>query len=181
MSKARISKRYAKALFNLGRQDGSYLKYGQELGEFVKCYQEIIDLGDAISNPLFAIDDRKKILNAVLDKGGYSLMLRNFLNLLLDKNRIGYIESINEYYSSLTDEVSNISRAEIITATPIREETLDKVIKAFEGLTSKSIKAKIVEDPEIIGGIIVKIGDTYWDGSIRAQIEGLKESFKRGK
>jgi len=64
---------------------------------------------------------------------------------------------------------------------PLKEETLDRVVKTFESLISRTIRAEVIEDPDIIGGIIVKIGDTFWDGSIRAQIEGLRESFRRGE
>ena len=181
MSNARLSKRYAKALFSLGRQDGSHVKYGNELNDFVDCYKNNADLRHAISSPVFVMEARKNILASILNKGDFSPIVRNFLNLLLDKNRIGSIESINEHYAMLTDEVSNISHAEIITAMPLKKDTLDRVIRTFEGVTSRSIRAKVIEDPGIIGGIIVKIGDNFWDGSIRAQIEGLRESFRRGE
>jgi F-type H+-transporting ATPase subunit delta len=181
LSNTRLSKRYARALFNLGQQDGSYVKYGNELDAFVRLYKQNADFRQALLSPVFAMDARKKILNAVLNRGGFSQMARNFFNLLLDKNRIGSIESINEVYSRLADDVSNISHAEIITAMPLNEETLDRVVKTFEGLISRTIRADVIEDPDIIGGIIVKIGDTFWDGSIRAQLEGLRESFIRGE
>ena len=181
MSSARLSKRYARALFNLGQQDGSYVKYGNELDSFVRLYKQTADFRHVLSSPVFALDARKNILNAVLNKGGFSQMVRNFFNLLLEKKRIGSIDSINAFYSRLADEVSNISHAEIITAMPLKQETLDKVVKTFEGLTSRTIRAEVIEDPDIIGGIIVKIGDTFWDGSIRAQIEGFRESFRRGE
>lgn len=179
MSNARIARRYARALFTLGRERGAYLEYGRELDEFVKYYKQNSDFRYVISSPLFAMDDRKKILNAVLDKAGFSLMTRNFFNVLLDKNRIGSIESISACYIRLADEASNIVHAQIITAMPLDKETLDRVVKTFEGLVSKTVRAEVMEDPDIIGGIIVRIGDTFWDGSIKAQIEGFRESFRR--
>jgi F-type H+-transporting ATPase subunit delta len=181
LSNARLSKRYARALFDLGQQDGSYVQYGHELDALAGLYKDNADFRDAVTSPVFAMDAKKRILNAVLNKGGFSQIARNFFNLLLDKNRIGSINSINEYYSRLADDVSNISHAEIVTAIPLKKETLDRVVKTFEGLISRTIRAKLIQDPDIIGGIIVKIGDTYWDGSIRAQIEGLRESFRRGE
>lgn len=181
MSNAKLSRRYAKALFDLGQQDGAYLKYGKELGELVSLYKASPDFRHVMSSPIFTADVRKKILEAVLNKGGFSSMVRNFLKLLLDKNRINSLESINDCYSRLTDEASNISHAEIITAKPLKKETLNRVVRTFEGITSKSIRAEVKEDPAIIGGIIVKIGDTFWDGSIRAQMEGLRESLRRGE
>jgi len=181
LSNARISRRYARALFTLGQQDGSYSEYGRELDEFVNHYKQNADFRYVISSPLFTMEDKKKILNMVLNKAGFSSMTRNFFNVLMDKNRIGSIESISDYYSRLADEASNIVHARIITAMPLEKETLNRVVSTFEGLISKSVRAEVMEDPDIIGGIIVRIGDTFWDGSLRAQIEGLRESFRRGE
>ena len=81
----------------------------------------------------------------------------------------------------LSDEASDIARAEITTAKPLQKETLEKVERALEALTSKKIRSDVKEDLDIIGGIVVKIGDLVLDGSVKAQLEGLKESFKRGE
>ena len=81
----------------------------------------------------------------------------------------------------MTDEASNIVHADIVTARPLQEDALEKVIRALRDMTSKDIKSKVKEDPDLIGGIVVKIGDLVLDGSIKAQLEGLKESFKRGE
>ena len=113
----------------------------------------------------------------MLDKSNFSDLMKNFLNLLLDKSRIEAIEAIAEHYSGLKDAVSGVARAEIITAMPLKNEVLGGIEKSLEGLTSKKIKAEIREDKDLIGGIVVRIGDLVLDGSLRAQLEGLKESF----
>lgn len=174
---SKVSKRYAKALFSIGQEDGNFERYGKELKAFSKFCQENREFGQLIANQIFAIDDRKQILHVVLEKSGFSDIMKNFLNLLLDKNRIGAIEAISEYYSRLTDEASNIARAEIITARPLKEEALQKLEKSLENLTSKKIKSEVRKDQSLIGGVVVKIGDLVLDGSVKAQIEGLKESF----
>jgi F-type H+-transporting ATPase subunit delta len=174
---SKVSKRYAKALFSLGQEDGNFEQYGENLFEFVKFFQDNEDFRNVVSNPIFALEDRRKILKIVLGKSDFSGLMKNFLNLLLDKNRIGDIEAVADYYSGLTDEASGIARAEIITARPLRDEILGGIEKSLEGLTSKQIKIEIREDRDLIGGIIVRIDDLVLDGSIRAQLEGLKESF----
>ena len=181
MSDSRLSKRYARALFSLGQEDGSFNQYGKELEEFAEFCKKNEDFGNAVSNPIFAMEDRKRLLHIVLDRSGFSDLVKNFLNLLLDKDRIGLLEGITSYYSRLTDEALNIAHAEIITAKPLKEETLEKVLKSLKGITSKDIKPEVKEDQDLIGGIVVKIGDLVLDGSVRAQLEGLKESFKRGE
>jgi F-type H+-transporting ATPase subunit delta len=174
---SKVSKRYAKALFSLGQEDGNFEKYGQELSDFETFFKDNMDFRQVIVNPVFALEDRRKVLQAVSDKGNFSGVVKNFLNLLLDKNRVGAIEAITAYYARLTDEVSGIARAEIVTARPLKEEALGRIEKSLEELTSKKIKPEVREDKGLIGGIVVKIGDLVLDGSVKAQLEGLKESF----
>ena len=174
---SKVSKRYAKALFSLGQEDGNFEQYGRELFEFAEFFRENEDFRKVASNPIFALEDRKKILEIVLDGSSFSGLMKNFLNLLLDKNRIEAIEAIAEHYSGLTDAVSGVARAEILTAMPLKNEVLEGIERSLEGLTSKKIKTEIREDKDLIGGIVVRIGDLVLDGSIRAQLEGLKESF----
>jgi F-type H+-transporting ATPase subunit delta len=108
-------------------------------------------------------------------------VIKNFLRLLVDKKRFGAIEDISDYYSRLTDEISNITRADIVTAKPLKTKALEKLKKALAELTSKEVKTEVKEDESLIGGLVVKIGDLVLDGSVKAQIEGLKESLKRGE
>jgi F-type H+-transporting ATPase subunit delta len=174
---SRLSKRYAKALFSLGQEDGNYDQYGRNLVEFAEFCQQHADFRQVIANPVFAVEDRKRILQSVLEKSGFSDMVKNFLYLLLEKDRIGAIESITAYYAKLTDDISNVARAEVITARPLKEESLARIEGSLERLTSKKIRSEVKEDRELIGGVVVKIGDMVLDGSVKAQIEGLKESF----
>jgi F-type H+-transporting ATPase subunit delta len=175
---SKVSKRYAKALFSLGQEDGHFGEYGQNLFEFAQFFQDNEDFRKVVSNPIFALEDRRKILEVVLERSDFSDLMKNFLNLLLDKNRIDSIEAIAEVYSTLTDEVSGVARAEILTAMPLKDEVLERIEKSLEGLTAKQIKSKVREDKGLIGGIVVRIGDLVLDGSVRAQLEGLKESFQ---
>lgn len=174
---SKVSKRYAKALFSLGQEDGNFEQYGRDLTEFTQFFQDNNDFRQVIANPIFAVEDRKKVLQTVLEKSNFSDVVKFFLNLLLDKNRIRAMEAITDYYSRLTDEVSGFARAEIITARPLKEEALGKIERSLEGLTSKKIKSEVREDKALIGGLVVKIGDVVLDGSVRTQLQGLKESF----
>ena len=112
-----------------------------------------------------------------MEKSGLSGVVKNFLNLLLDKNRIGAIEAITQHYSMLTDEASGIVRAEITTARPLNTETLARIKASLETVTSKKIQSEVREDAGLIGGVVVKIGDMVLDGSVKAQLEALKQSF----
>jgi F-type H+-transporting ATPase subunit delta len=172
---SRVSKRYAKALLSLGQE------YGRDLSEFSKFCQENEDFGRVIANRIFPIEDRKKILNVVLQRSRYSDAVKHFLNLLLDNNRMGVVEKIANDYGTLTDEMMNVARAEVITLRPLKREAQERLEKALAALTSKEVKMEVRQDESLVGGIIVKIGDLVLDGSIKAQLDGLKESLKRGE
>ncbi len=178
---SKISRRYAKALLSLGQDDGHYEEYGQNLNEFASFCSSNNEFFQVVSNQIFPVEDRKKVLEAVLEKSPFSNIVKNFLKLLIDKNRIAAIGGITDYYSRLTDELSNITRADIITAKPLKTKALDKLKKALTGLTSKDVRTDVKQDDSLIGGLIVKIGDLVLDGSVKAQLEGLKESLKRGE
>ena len=178
---SRISRRYAKALLSLGQEDGHYEEYGQHLNEFARFCSINSEFFQVVSNQIFSVDDRKKILEVALEKSAFSNVVKNFLRLLLDKNRIGVIQEITDYYSRLTDVLSNITQADIITARPLKTEALERLKNALKILTSKDVRAEVIEDKALIGGLIVKIGDLVLDGSVKAQLEGLRESLKRGE
>ncbi|MDQ1333242.1 MAG: F-type H+-transporting ATPase subunit delta [Thermodesulfobacteriota bacterium] len=178
---SRISKRYAKALLSLGQEDGNYIAYGKDLNEFGAFCSANREFIKVIANQIFSVEERKRVLDAVLAKSPFADLTKNFLRLLLDKNRIGGIQGIVAYYSKLTDEISNITRADIITAKPLKKEARDKLAVALEGLTAKEVKIEVREDASLIGGLVVRIGDLVLDGSVKAQLEGLKESLKRGE
>ncbi len=175
-----IAKRYAKALFSLGQEDGQFEQYGLELKEFADLCRQMPEFASVLVNPVFKVDDRRKILLVVLEKGGFSSTIQRFLKLLLDKDRMAAVQDIAEYYQQLWDEEAKVARVSIITARPLKEEALQALETSLEELTSKKIKSEVDEDPSLIGGVVVKIGGMILDGSVKAQLEGLKESLKRG-
>jgi F-type H+-transporting ATPase subunit delta len=175
-----IAKRYAKALFSLGQEEGQYEQYGTELRQFADLCGRMPEFADVLVNPVFTVDDRKKILLVVMEKGEFSSTIQRFLKLLLDKERIGAIQEIAEYYQQLWDEAAKVARVSILTARPLKEGALRALEASLEELTSHKIKSEIDEDPSLIGGVVVKIGGMVLDGSVKAQLEGLKESLKRG-
>ena len=176
---SKISKRYAKALLEIGKEDGKYEQYGYELKGFADLCVKSPELFNFLTNPIFSIEERAKVLDSVLERTGFSEVINSFLKLLLEKKRINRILEISNYYSILLDEVLGIARAKIITARPIKKKTLDRLIRSLEKFTSKKVKPETVVDESIIAGVIVKIGGLVLDGSITAQLEGLKESLKR--
>jgi F-type H+-transporting ATPase subunit delta len=101
--------------------------------------------------------------------------------LLFDKGRIGFLSSINEFYQKLADELRGIARATLVSATELSDETVEKIREALSMKTGKEIILDVEKEPSLIGGIVTKIGDLVWDGSIKTQLLNMRESLKRGE
>jgi F-type H+-transporting ATPase subunit delta len=177
----KVTRRYAKALLALGKEDGKYDLYGKEIQAFAGLLAQEPLIKETLSNPLYDMELRRKILKTILDKMVLSPMVSNFLNLLLDKRRIAFVSQISQFYSKLTDELVGIARAKVISALTLPEEMIARVKQALEELTKKTVLVETRVDPAIIGGLVAKVGDLSLDGSIKSQLTSLKESLKRGE
>jgi F-type H+-transporting ATPase subunit delta len=181
VKKLSIARRYAKALLLLGKEDGQAEVYGEELAGFAQLLASQSDLERAISNPLYGVTSRKKVLEGVLEKLELSKMMNSFMLLLFDKGRIGFVSVINEFYQKLVDELKGVARASLISATELSSETIDKIRASLSKLTGKEVTLDVEQEPGLIGGIVTKIGDLVLDGSIRTQLLNMKESLRRGE
>ncbi len=176
-----IARRYAKALLLIGKDDGQADTYRDQLAGFAGLISQEQELNQAICNPLYDTAGRKKVLQAVIEKLEISGVIRAFLLLLFDKGRIGFIDTINEFYQKLADELKGVATASLVSATELSEDTIEKVRQALSKKTGKEIKLGVEHDPSLIGGIVTRMGDLVWDGSIKTQLLNMRESLKRGE
>jgi F-type H+-transporting ATPase subunit delta len=175
-----LAKRYAKALLTLGREDGNYEQYGKELDQFVALWEGTPEFADAASNPLYAKENRKIICSAVVDKMGLSPVFKSLLDLMLEKNRVSIIPDVQSLYQKLLDEMANVSRAEVASATPLSEEAVAAIKGSLEMATGSSVIIETEVDPELIGGVVARVGDLVLDGSVRNQLTSIKETLIKG-
>jgi F-type H+-transporting ATPase subunit delta len=176
-----LARRYAKALLSIGKEDGKYRDYGVELSSFAYLLERETELQNAIVNPMYPRDDRKKVLGKILEMIQLNPIVNNFINLLFDKQRIDGVLQINEVYQQMVDQLENISRAKVTTATPLDEEMIGRIREALEKITKGTVVLDVVDDPAIIGGIVAQVGDLVLDGSVRTQLQSLKETLIRGE
>ena len=177
MIRSKVARRYAKAIFSLGKEDGNFEQYGKELKEFSNLLEQNRELSIFLLSRLIPLESRQGVLKKVLEKVGFSEVTNRFLMLLLEKERMDQLDGIWRYYEKLMDEAMNIVRAEIITPMPLSDSQREKLENALATFTGKKVKSVIETDPSLIGGVVVKIGDMVLDGSIKAQLEGLKQSI----
>jgi len=176
-----IARRYAKALILIAKEDGQAEKYREELGDFVVLLDREKSLENAICNPLYIVKNRRAVLKAVLEKANLSRVMESFLLLLFEKGRIVFLRDINDNYNKFADELKGIVRANLISPTKLTSETFDQIRNALSKMTGKQVLLETEEDPGLIGGVITKIGDLVLDGSIKTQLQNMRESLKRGE
>jgi len=176
-----VARRYAKALLLIGKEDGQAELYRDELGSFSCLVSQNKELEQALCNPLYDSAGRKKILESILKKLNLSKVLRAFLLLLFDKGRMGFVTAINEFYGKLADELKGIARASLVSAAELTGDTIDQVRASLSKMTGKVIVLEVEQDPGLIGGIVTRIGDLVLDGSVRTQLQNMRESLKRGE
>jgi F-type H+-transporting ATPase subunit delta len=181
MKNMAISRRYAKALLLIGKEDGQTETYRQELDSVARLFLQEKQLAETIANPLYNSGERKRVLRSVIDKLSLTKVMSSFLILLFDKSRIGFIGSINDFYQKLADEVKGVARASLTSASELSADTIEKIRTALSSKTGKEVVLEVEHDPGLIGGIITRIGDLVLDGSIKTQLLNMKESLRRGE
>ncbi len=173
-----LARRYAKALFALGKEDGKLDDYSAALQGLAGLYASDSGLADALTNPLYPLDVREKVMEGVVASIGVDKIMSNFLNLLVEKKRADVLPDIAEEFQIMVDEEKNISHGSVVSAVELSKELQAKVQATLEKLTGKTVELTTSVDPSIIGGVIAKVGDLELDGSIRTQLASLKDSIK---
>lgn len=181
MKNLAVSRRYAKALLLIGKEDGQAELYGEQLGEFSKLISQNKQLEQAFTNPLYDAAGRKRVLVSVIELLDLSEIVKAFLLLLFDKGRIGLLDSINDFYQKLADEYKGVALASLVSATELSSEAIEKIRESLSRMTGKQVKLEVKQDPDLIGGIVTRIGDLVLDGSVRTQLLNMRESLKRGE
>lgn len=175
MSSSDIANRYSEALFQIASEEKNYEKYFDDLKAFSAVVEENANLREVLFNPIFDRDEKKAVVGELLQMIGVSDISANFLKLLVDKGRISILGDIVGAYQQMMDQVLHKARVSVRTAFPLSGEMIAEIKKAMEGLTQKQVEMVIEEDPSLLGGIVVKIGDTLYDGSVKAQLNKIRE------
>jgi len=173
-----LAKRYAQALVEIGEEQNALDGYGRDLTALTELVAESKDFREVLINPVFPKEDKKKIANSILEKLGTDRMVINFINLLIDRKRIDQLEGIEKAYHQRVDEIRGITRGEVASASPLDDAELDRIKQALSDISGKDVRLSARVDPSLIGGLVAKVGDKVFDGSIRSQLNELKDSLR---
>lgn len=175
MSESKIARRYARALVDLCMESKNHAVIGRQLETFAQTYASSPELQQALKSPVVSLDDKRQILLKLFAKFLFAPTTRNFLLVLTDAGRIGAVEKIAETFAALMDELNGRLRAVVISPVPIERGDLVRVQAALQRLTGHTVLVEARITPELIGGVVIRIGNTVLDGSVRAHLDRLRE------
>ena len=169
-----ISKRYARAFFEIATEEKQLERYYEELNQFALIISQNKALSDFLANPVFEQGSKKGVVESIIGKLQLSGMTISFLKLLVDKKRIDILHDIVICYRQLMDEVLKKVRVNVKTAFPLSGKMQDYINSSLEKLTGRQVELFIENDPNLLGGIIIGVGDTLYDGSIKNQLNNMR-------
>jgi len=186
-----IARRYAKALFSLADEKGQVEQWAKGLEVLRHLFSWPV-LRETISNPSLEREQRLAIakgLAVAVELASPKLLaaaalgleedVRNCLLLLADRNRLPYLPAVLDEYRALADERLGRVRARVTSAVPLADEESRRIAEKLAGATRAQVIVETNVDPAILGGVVAQVGSLVYDGSVRAQLEGLRRSMKQ--
>ena len=174
-----LSRRYAKALFQLALESHREEEVDQEIDRFATVYRTA-PLSTVLNNPTVGVATRKKILLRVTESLQLSSLVRHSLSLLLERDRLVSLPSIASYYRRLLYEAKGRVEAEVVSVTALEEATVERLRGVLQSVSGKEVILHKRTDPGLLGGIVIQLEGKVYDGSIRTQLQKMRERIERG-
>jgi F-type H+-transporting ATPase subunit delta len=179
MSHEAIARRYARALFEIGKESGTLSPLAREIEDAASMYTASEDLRVLLDNPLVPEAQREDVLSEISARAGLSDTTKNTLRLLARRRRFVALPEIARQLARLVDQDQNLARALVTSAGPLSDGYLDRLRAELEKATGKKIAITHKQDPSLIAGVVTQIGDQVIDGSLRARLSSFRESLLR--
>ncbi len=172
-----IARRYARALLAVATEVNRVDEVMRELDGLVGLMAESPDLRNVMASPGFSREQRQEIFGEVTGGGAVAEPTASFLRLLIDRGRIEHLQQIARIYTEFADEAARRVRAEVFTPRPLELDEvrrLEAALSDIEGNKSIEMTQQIV--PSLLGGVVAKVGDRVFDGSLKTQLEKIRQA-----
>jgi len=174
-----LARRYARAVLEIGTANGNLDKIGDDLQSLAKAMHDSAELVTALTNPAIRRGDRRKVIDGLLQRIGADQATKNLVYLLLDGERLSSVEAISREVNAMIEAKSGRMAAEVTSAQPLDAAQLTQITAALEKLSGKKVAVTKREDPNLLGGVVAKLGDTVYDGSLRTQLRTLRDELTK--
>jgi F-type H+-transporting ATPase subunit delta len=165
-----VAKRYARALFEVAKERGMIDRIEAELNDIVGAIKGNADLSKILLHPHISADAKKELAKELFH-AHIAAETKNFLDIVIENGRESDLTGIAAAYVKLANEERGIADAIVTTAKPLSEAEQAELAEKFGKLINKQLRIQTVIDPSILGGVVVKIGDRLYDGSIKSKLE----------
>ena len=175
MSVQMIARRYASALADVILERGEAKEVQHELQQWEEVLQSNAALQEVFRNPTIALDQKRAVLSKLIDRARPRPTTTNFLKVLLQNQRLTEISEINQKLAEILDERAGMVAATVTTARPVPGDIQRNLEQRLTAVTQKKVRLNFQQDPDLIGGLVARIGSTVFDGSVRNQLQQIKE------
>ena len=172
-----IAEVYSRALFEVAREQDKLDKVHEQVGEFADAVSEQRDLQVFFFSPYFSIEEKKEGLDKAV-QGADDIVL-NTLHLLIEKHRTPALFRIRDQLDKLWEEENRLLAVDLTSAVELDDRTVKRVRDAIAEQTDRRIQLKTHVDPDILGGIVLRVGNSILDASIRNRLEQLRRQVAR--
>lgn len=177
MTDKTVAKRYAKALFAIGEEQGKTEVFAANIKELKQLIEENEDIRHMLENQSIESMPKKNAMKTIL--ADVDDMVKNFVCLVLDKDRGAFFSDMCEAYETLLEEAANTVLAKVTSAVPLTDGQLQQIEDKFSAIVNQKVKARAEVDASLIGGVQVMIGDKLYDGTLAHQIKQLSDKLKQ--
>jgi len=178
MSLRTSANRYAKALFDVALEEKADLdRIDKDLSEMTEILRENTELMSAVDWANVPDAARRAVMENVLDKIGVAAPVKKLLVLLTEQRKLVYLKDLAEAYRERLLAHQNIVRAEVTSAAPLSPEKTQALAASLSAITGKKVEISASVDPELLGGVVARIGSTVYDGSVRTQLKRMRQEL----
>lgn len=174
MSVQMIARRYASALADVVLERDEAKNVQHELHQWEEVLQSNAALQEVFRNPTIALDQKRAVLNKLIDRTRPRPTTTNFLKVLLQNQRLTELPEINRKLAEILDQRAGMVAATVTTARPVPGDIQQSLEQRLTTVTQKKVRLNFEQDPDLIGGLVTRIGSTVYDGSVRNQLELIK-------
>ena len=179
MSASLLGRRYAKALYALAGESQAVEQVSRDLSDFAATWKSSPELRAVFENPGFSAEVRRRVLRDIAAQGSLHEQVRNTLLLLADRRRLSFLPEIVDALDEIVAAKSGRLSAEVTTASQLPETYFTALQRTLREVTGKEVDVVHKTDPSLIGGVVTRIGDQVFDGSIRNRLSELKDELLR--
>ncbi len=173
-----VAERYAAALADVAVERKNSETIKRNLAAFVEAFSSIADLRNALESPALNAEVKRKVIAEVAGKMGLDVAVRNFIYLVVDHRRTEILPEMEEAFLSELNERLGIVDAEVTSAHELNDDEKRQLRAVLEQRTGKKVEARFQIDGALLGGAVVRLGSTIYDGSVRDQLKRLQEQLE---